>query len=308
MRVLALAVILVLLASPAMPQESPGPKLEISSWNGQLQSGRTGTLSLEIANNGSVQAFSGSPEALSSWLKDAGGRAFAVQADLESADERIEILSGPQPAGSIDPGERREMKFAARAIEEAGPGVYPLQLTLSYQELSQVDSSGQPPDVAFEYREQSLEIPLQVEVAKGPRLEIEAGGDLRPGAHGQVEVSILNRGDRKAENASFWPISQPPLLYDGAVVVLGDLDPGASGRAKLELSVEEDAPSGYYALPCTVECLSAGRLQTERMAALIEVNDRSWTSYLWLPALGLLLACGLYVAVSKRRGKKFKRR
>jgi hypothetical protein len=308
MRILALAAILVLLASPAMPQESPGPKLEISSWNGQLQSGRTGTFSLEIANNGSGQVFLGSPEAVSSWLKAAGCRAFDVRAELESADERIEILSGSQSAGSVDPGARRVVEFAARAADEAEPGIYPLQLALTYQELSQVDSSGQPPDVAFEYQEQSREISLQVEVAKGPRLEIAARGELKPGAEGQVEISILNRGDRKAENVSIRPVSQPPLLCDGEAVVSGDLDPGASAKSKLELSAEDGAPSGYYALPCTVEYLSSGQLRTERMAALIEVSDRSWTSYLWLPALGLLLACGLYIAVEKGRTKKFKRR
>jgi len=296
--------ILVFLATGACSDQTPeGPVLEVSSWEGQLQSGQVGLLFLELLNNGSTYSVSGSPEAIKPWLMDVSGRAIDIRAELQSGDGEIEVFTPAQFAGALDAGAARQIEFYARPAEEAGPGVYPVQLVLSYRELVAAESSGQPADVAFQYRDRSLKIPLQVQVTVGARMELQPKGGLLAGREADLQMVLFNQGDQAAENVSIRPISQPPLSCPPDPIPLGDVPPAGSASAKLKLFSEKDTPPGYYALPCLVSYRSAGRDREVQMAALVEVTDSGWAGGFLLPALGLLAAAGLYLGYRRRKGR-----
>ena len=158
------------------------PHLEISSIYGNLEIDRTSTISIVLHNNATPQWMS-----LISIKTDAS----SIMAELESSDDRIQVLSGPQMAGTLAPGENKTVQFMIRT-ESADVGIYPLQLRLNYSRLSQVTISGEEsaPDIVFSYQEVSQDLPLQVKVVRGPKIELkELKGEATLGKESSLEVS-----------------------------------------------------------------------------------------------------------------------
>ena len=109
--------------------------------------------------------------------------ASSITAGLESSNDRIRVLSGIQMAGTLAPGENETVQFMAQT-ELADVGIYPLQLRLNYSRLSKVTAEGvdSAPDLVFSYEEVSFEIPLQVKVIRGPKIELkEVTGEATAG-------------------------------------------------------------------------------------------------------------------------------
>ncbi len=82
--------------------------------------------------------------------------ARSITAELVSDDGRIQVLSGPQMAGSLGPKENTTVEFMALA-EGAEVGIYPARLRLNYSHLERVSTSSQDiaPDIIFVYEEGS---------------------------------------------------------------------------------------------------------------------------------------------------------
>ncbi|MDD1759989.1 MAG: hypothetical protein LUQ44_05230, partial [Methanothrix sp.] len=127
----------------AEPAQS-GSFLEVKSVSGALEIDKPSVLAIEIRNIAPVEE-----EAALGLQK---GEAMEIAAELRSLDDRIKVLSSPQVAGSLLPGENRSLEFTALA-EGAQAGIYPLEIILSYSRLSQVLTSGnaEMPNVLFEY-------------------------------------------------------------------------------------------------------------------------------------------------------------
>ncbi len=185
-----LSIALYLLLSTIIPgcaedQRAEEPHLEVSAIHGALEMDRTTTFAIVLLNNASPPEGPGELD-----LNKAN--ASSITAELESSDDRIRVLSGPQMAGSLGPGENKTVQFMAQT-EGADVGIYPLQLRLSYSRLSQVTASGEEsaPDLVFSYKEVSQEIPLPVKVVRGPGIETkELKGEAIRGK--RVEPGALN--------------------------------------------------------------------------------------------------------------------
>jgi len=262
------------------------PHLQISSIFGNLEESRPSSIFIVLKNN-----------ATPSKKLDANGpnktNASSIAAELFSPDDRIKIFSGPQMAGSLAAGENATVQFMALA-EGTALGIYPLQLRLNYSRLSQVTASGEGsiPNVVFAYESISIELPLQVEVVRGPKIEVEElGGETLPGIESNLQLVLVNRGDEPALDLQVQARPSPPFLMVENGKEQASIAPGESAPLSLSVFTDEDATSGYYVLPCMISYRDEqdGERRSQELAVLVFVGEDAFSSWLHLGVAGLIL-------------------
>jgi len=294
-----------IIAVNAEDQRAGEPHLEVSSIYGSLEMDRASTISIVLHNNASPL---GVPEELDLNKADAS----SITAGLKSSDDRIRVLSGIQMAGTLTPGENETVQFMAQT-ELADVGIYLLQLRLNYSRLSKVTAGGvdNAPDLVFSYEEVSQEIPLQVKVIRGPKIELkEVTGEANAGKEATLELAILNSGDEPAKDLQVEARPRSPFLRAENEKGHLNLDPGSSYLVKILVFTDENATPGYSPLPIKISYRdpeqSSQMIQDLALLVMVHKNASSIT-WLLLAAGLLLLAGGLY---GQRRflGKKRKSR
>jgi len=294
-----------IIAVNAEDQRAGEPHLEVSSIYGSLEMDRASTISIVLHNNASPL---GVPEELDLNKADAS----SITAGLKSSDDRIRVLSGIQMAGTLTPGENETVQFMAQT-ELADVGIYLLQLRLNYSRLSKVTAGGvdSAPDLVFSYEEVSQEIPLQVKVIRGPKIELkEVTGEANAGKEATLELAILNSGDEPAKDLQVEARPRSPFLRAENEKGHLNLDPGSSYLVKILVFTDENATPGYSPLPIKISYRdpeqSSQMIQDLALLVMVHKNASSIT-WLLLAAGLLLLAGGLY---GQRRflGKKRKSR
>jgi len=262
------------------------PHLQISSIFGNLEESRPSSIFIVLKNN-----------ATPSKKLDANGpnktNASSIAAELFSPDDRIKIFSGPQMVGSLAAGENATVQFMALA-EGTALGIYPLQLRLNYSRLSQVTASGEGsiPNVVFAYESISIELPLQVEVVRGPKIEVEElGGETLPGIESNLQLVLVNRGDEPALDLQVQARPSPPFLMVENGKEQASIAPGESAPLSLSVFTDEDATSGYYVLPCMISYRDEqdGERRSQELAVLVFVGEDAFSSWLHLGVAGLIL-------------------
>jgi hypothetical protein len=302
-----LGVALYLLLSTIIPgcadeHRAEEPHLEVATVHGALEINRPATIAIVLFNNASP---SEGPSELDLNKADAS----SITAELESSDDRIRVLSGPQMAGTLGPGEDKTVQFMADT-QAADVGIYPLQLRLSYSRLSQVTVSGNEvaPDIVFSYKEVSQEIPLQVMVVRGPRIELrELKGEAIRGRESSLEFSIANSGDESAHDLRVETRSMPPFLRVENEKGQFNLGPGGSYQVKLLVFTDENATPGYSPLPVKISYLDSDGIdqRSQDLAVLVMVHNESTPT--WQLALaGLLLLAGVFYGLKRFLNKKKK--
>ena len=281
----------------AEPVQS-GSFLEVSSVSGALEVDKPSILAIEIRNIAPVEeaAALGLPK----------GKAMGITAELRSSDDRIRVLSSPQVAGSLLPGENRSLEFTAQA-EGAQAGVYPLELILGYSRLSQVLTSGNPmmPDVLFEYENSTQKIPLEARVIIGPKIRLEGvRGKAYPGKVSELEILFVNQGDAAVNDLLIEASPQAPFENAEIIGVQRNLEPKTSMSVRLKILADANSTPGSYALPFTIFYRDGGLpreggLRSEEMAALVSIQRDSISEWLIMPLSGALLLIGGYIVIRK---------
>jgi len=271
-----------------------GPVLAVSSIRGVLEDGRPSSIIIVLKNNASPSKDPVEP---------AFDRESArnIMAELESSDEKIKIYSGRQNAGLLAAGENATVQFMA-LTDGADLGIYPLQLRLNFTRLSQVivSGAGAAPNFAFSYEMATQELPLQVKVMRGPKIEQEdLEGETLPGAESVLKIVLANRGDLPAADIQMQarPIAPFLMVLNGQQNM--SLAPGESAPLSLSVFTDENATSGYYALPCQISYRDGQEEETRKqdLAVLIYVGKQSSFPWMYLAEGGLillLLAGGLF--------------
>jgi hypothetical protein len=237
---------------------------------------------------------------------------MGIAAELRSSDDKIRVISSPQVAGSLLPGENRSLEFTALA-EGAQAGIYPLEIILSYSRLSQMRTSGDEkmPDVLFEYENSTQKIPLEAKVIVGPKIRLEEmRGKAYPGKVSELEILLVNQGDAAANDLQIDASPQTP--FENAEITGAEqrLEPKASTRVHLKVLADANSTPGNYALPFTIFYRDAGLPRdggprSEEMAALVPIQRDSIYGWLIMPLAGALLLIGGYVVIRKyMKGKK----
>jgi hypothetical protein len=297
----ALAVLLIifltLISGRADDPKGDGPQLEISFISGKLEQERDSTLFVLLYNN-------------ASYLEEAEktnfrlGDARAIVAELKASDDRINVLSGPQVAGSLAPGENRTVEFTVRS-EDADVGIYPMQLSLRYSKLSNLTISGEEsfPDIVFTYENVSSDFPLQAKVVQGPRIELEElKGNAISGKESELEMHLVNRGDESAIDLLVETYPQPPFLSTQGANEKMVIEPDGSAKANLLVYTDENATPGYYALPSEISFMN-GESRRQDLPLLIYVEKDTYFRWLMFAA-GLLLLVGVSLVLKRYLPKK----
>ncbi|RQW81606.1 MAG: hypothetical protein EHM14_00365 [Methanothrix sp.] len=323
MKALAIFSILFLLAACCRGSDLPedGPHLEVASISGNLEIDRPSVIAVELRNNATYNATydAGESDTGSDALdvERSTANAGAVEAELSSQDDRIDVLSGPQVLGTFAPGMNRSIRFAALA-KGAQKGVYPLQLSLRFSRLVQVSTTGDEsvPDVAFSYEDERQELPIQVDVVQGPKIEIEEiKGNAALGKESELETVLANRGDETAVDLQIKIQPLPPFVEAQNSQERLRIDPGGTVSTKLRVNADENATPGYYPLPCSISYRNGenGDERSEDLALLIHVQNDSFLGWLTMPAAGLLLMVGGFwggrtlLGQKKRKVRNFRR-
>ena len=287
-----------------------GPHLVIASISGNLELGRPSSIFVVLEN----RAEQGADEDDMDLRREA---ARSISAQLISSDDRIRILSRPQFGGLLEGGGNTTLQLTALA-EGMPLGLYPLELRCNFSWLSGVTATGSEtaPSLFFEYAAASQDLPMQVEVVMGPRIEIEVQDEwlnyVAPGKESSLQLTLTNRGDEPARDLELQVRPLPPIMMVESAWVQASLPPGESAEARLSLFAEENASPGYYALPCLVtykDGLEEGKRREEN-AAVIYVGQ--WRSSAWVYLAGaalagiLLLSAWLVLEKIRRSRRRFR--
>jgi len=297
MKALAVLVVLlmVMILGQGGDQGADGPRLEISSVIGHLELERPSVLTILLHNNASAQAPS-EGAGIESRKRDA----MEIVAILQSSDDRIKVLSGPQVAGTLAPGESRSLEFTL-LVEGAEVGIYPLQLFLNYSWLSQVTVSGDKslPDILFEYEEALKEVSLQAKAVQGPKIKLEdLKGEAFPGEGSELQLVLTNRGDEPALDLQVEAYPQTPFSSVEIEKEPTRIDPDGFAVVKLKILTEDNATSGIFALPCKI-VYSDGNPRREDLAVLVSVKRAGLFGWLLPGAVLLLLLAGGFVGTRR---------
>ncbi|HII05757.1 MAG TPA: hypothetical protein HA349_00130 [Methanotrichaceae archaeon] len=331
MRVVLLA--FVLLSPMALAEEDfyraeGGPQIFVSSLGSSLETGKVGSVFVNIENQGEVTGLEEkrTPQSedekmlalLEGEMEMEGSEAVGIEARLLSRDERLEVLSRPQLAGSLSGGDMLKMpiEFSVRAEESASAGIYPMVLEISYERLEDVQVQGNPlyPEIYFQRAAAKETITLEVPVMTGPRIEVaEVKGSISPGRTTDLELVLANSGDISAREVRAEILVQPPFNSTEDKVELGDIEPGKKAAAEFPLEVDREADPGEYALVCQVQYISGeGDAQRrEDLAALVEVKaPTGLRAILIVPIIAIVLTilylggAGKWLRLPRIRRKK----
>lgn len=290
-----------------------GPHLIVSSITGTLEIDRLGTIWFDIKNdaNASTVEQNVSGQRFLAFLQKGYGTnisdAVGVSAELLPKDARFEMLTGPQIAGSIESGKNRTVGFNLRTDSTAVPGIYPVDLLVTYRRLSEVQTSGDPeqPDMAFQYANVSETIPGEVNVVQGPRILVEEVKDgILTGKESELNLILVNSGDLPATDLRAKILYEAPFTSGDGSLLLGNLDPGNSVSVKFRIRTENETPPGIYALQIGVDYRDGETLREEEMAAIVPVKSQSETGSMLVPvAWVLVLLSTAYIVVRTYQGR-----
>ena len=295
-----------------------GPQIFVTSASSNVETGKMGSVFVEIENRGQVTGLEEkrAPETedeemlalLEGEMEMEGSQAVGIEGRLYSRDERLEVLSRSQLAGSLSAGERLEvpMEFSVRAEESASAGIYPMVLEVSYERLEDVQVQGNPlyPEIYFQRAAAKETISLEIPVMTGARLEVaEVKGSISPGRASDLELVVENSGDVSAREVQARLVVQPPFNSTGEELALGDIEPGKKAVAEFPLEVDREADPGEYALVCQIQYVSGegGADRREDLAALVEVKTPTGLrTILIVPIVAIVLTL-LYLGGAGKR-------
>jgi len=296
-----------------------GPQLMARHAGASMESGRSDYILIDLKNCGNISLKaciepSDQREAdlasIESEYEANCSRAIGTWAELLSRDDKIVVLSGPQVAGSLAPGQSRSIRFLTQADADLAAGIYPFSLKLDYARQSNVQISGEAgfPDLSFQYKNESELFPIEVAVSAGPKIEVqEVRGLASPGDGSELEIVLANHGDQAAEDLIIQPQIQMPFTGTSGQAALERLDPGRSASVFLSMDTENGAKTGQYALPLVINYLDGEIQQSSETAALVQVEKHSALRFRIIrPAqmalISILLVLAVYIGLKGRKG------
>jgi hypothetical protein len=236
---------------------------------------------------------------------------MGVSIELLPKDSRFEMLTGPQLAGTLESGKNRTVEFNLLTDETAIPGVYPVDLSVTYRKFSEVQPSGDPeqPDLAFQYANVSETIPEEVNVVQGPRIHVEeVKNSILAGTESEVNLILANSGDLPATDLRAKILSEAPFGSGNGSSFLGNLDPGHSTSAKFRIKTENGTVPGVYALQIGVDYIDGKTFREQELAAIVPVKSKSETGSMLAPAAGALVFVSAGYIVARRYWGRFRRK
>ncbi|WP_128906501.1 COG1361 S-layer family protein [Halorubrum amylolyticum] len=254
-RSLALLAAVALLAGAfaglAVAQEEPPfvrgePELDVFLPDSTVSPGTTADLTVQIANDGDVDAGSG-------LRRDTVTTARSVVVDVRNDGSPLVVETDRFAVGSIGDGAVREVPVSVRVPADAEPGTYSLDVRLeySYTHLSA------PRSGVVQDRTRTRTESVSVTVDDGPRFAMRTvDTDVQVGDAGTLTANVTNVGGEVARDLSVELVANGPDLALGETerntAQIDRLDPGENATVRFPASVSPDAAAESFDLTGTV--------------------------------------------------------
>ena len=250
-RVLAAVAVAVLLigafAGLGVAQEQPPfvrgePELDAYVPDSTVSPGTTTDLTVQIANDGDVEAGSG-------LRRDAVTTARSVVVEVRNDGSPVIIETSLLAVGSIADGGVREIPISVTVPADAQPGEYSLDVRLDYSHTY----LSAPRSGIVQDRSRSTTESVSVTVDDAPRFAMHAvENDVQVGDSGTVVTNVTNVGGETARDLSVELVSNGPDLSFGEAprntARVDRLAPGENATIRFSAGVRSDASAHPFDL------------------------------------------------------------
>lgn len=235
----------------AVAQEEPPfvrgePDLEVYVPDSTVTPGTATELTLQIANDGEVDAGSDARRATVTTAR-------AVVVAVRSDDSPLVVETGRFAVGTIGEGAVREVPVSVRVPADAEPGRYSLDVRLRYSHTF----LSAPRSGVVQDRTRTRTESVSVTVDDAPRFAMRTvDADVQVGGSGTLAVNVTNVGGELARDLSV------DLAANGPDLALGETDrnaarvdrlaPGENATVRFPASVRADAAAESLGLTGTV--------------------------------------------------------
>ncbi|MFO8114677.1 MAG: NEW3 domain-containing protein [Halorubrum sp.] len=235
----------------AVAQEEPPfvrgePELDVYVPDSTVSPGTTTDLTVQIANDGDVQAGSDARRATVTTAR-------SVVVSVRNDDSPLVVETGRFAVGSIGEGEVREVPVSVRAPADAEPGRYSLDVRLRYSHTF----LSAPRSGVVQDRTRTQTESVSVTVDDAPRFAMRTvDSDVQVGDSGTLVANVTNVGGEPARDLSVELAANGPDLAlgetDRNTARIDRLDPGENATVRFPASVREDAAAESFDLTGTV--------------------------------------------------------
>lgn len=227
------------------------PLIEASAVNPILSPGDS-VLVIQLGNGGRVSELiptqrNGSDEDMMKEIREEmrSVDAMNITARLHGSGP-ADVSAEPRTIASLPSGSLARIEFNISAGK--ADGWHDLPLTLDYEH--QADVMVNNGSVIPLYQPESISIPVKVfiEGNNGPSIE-GVKSDLHAGGVGTILAAITNHGYETLGNCTVRLMAAPYFVSDSSVR-LGNIAPGRTAVAEFAVTVDGNASSSNYNLPC----------------------------------------------------------
>ncbi|WP_242406163.1 COG1361 S-layer family protein [Halostagnicola larsenii] len=218
-------------SSGYVPPDRGHPDLSANLPDNEVGTGTTEELQFEITNDGEITSGSGQ------------GVTDAQSVTVEMDDDGpFESQVDERSIGAVQDGGVAEAVFPVAVPDDLEAGEYEVTLEISYTYAETIGTDG-----SVDRERDSETVDVTVEVPEEPRFEVaDVNTDVEPGASGDAILEVENTGTVAANETRATITGGGGVVVDGEAAreVLGDIEPGETATAVVNVQVNEATSGG----------------------------------------------------------------
>ncbi|MCD1295917.1 hypothetical protein CUJ83_13020 [Methanocella sp. CWC-04] len=208
-------------------------------WSDNMVPGSEGVIIMKIKNIGSLDVDESVAYLQSSTIgppQDISNLGYGPLSSPATVDQSMLIpIQNSQFLGRMMAGEEKIVKFKVGISPDAGDGLYPLSVVVSY-----VDPWG----VQMSSNVRTFGVPVEPEMI----FSVDAAPiEIKCGKNCVADLTLFNNGTLPAKDAIVRMNALDPFTVGYDTAYLGDIGPGENASTKFSIKVKDDAvPNTYY--------------------------------------------------------------
>ncbi|MDJ1432592.1 hypothetical protein [Halostagnicola sp. A-GB9-2] len=214
-----------------VPPDRGEPDISANLPSNEVAPGTVEELEFEITNDGDITTGSGEG------VTDAQSVTVEMDDDGPFDSQLDEISIGPVQDGGVS-----EAVFPVAVPQNIDAGEYDITLEIEYTYAETIGTDG-----SVDRTSDSETVDITVEVPDEPRFSVaDVSTNVEPGASGNAVIEVENTGTEAANETRATIAGGGGVVIDGeaAEEVLGDIEPGESATAIVNVRIDEAASGG----------------------------------------------------------------